>query len=87
MADPGARDLDVLRRARSEDRVVITRDKDFGALVFRERARSVGVILIRQPWRSGTASRVAQIIDANGDRWLGSFSVLETGRIRSNILR
>lgn len=42
MADP-----DILRRATMEGRVVVTHDKDFGELVFREGMRTEGVVLLR----------------------------------------
>jgi len=37
----------LLQRARETDRLLLTRDKDFGALVFLEGARTPGVILLR----------------------------------------
>lgn len=42
-----ASDRDLLRKAKETGRVFITRDKDFGALVFLEDALSKGVILLR----------------------------------------
>ena len=47
---PGARDEEVLERSRSEARVLLTQDKDFGELVLRRgRDASQGVILLRLP--------------------------------------
>ena len=43
----GAADRDLLKRAREMDRLLLTRDKDFGALVFLEESESSGVILLR----------------------------------------
>ena len=43
----GASDRDLLRKAKDTGRVFITRDKDFGALVFLEEELSKGVILLR----------------------------------------
>ena len=37
----------LLRKARELDRIFITRDKDFGSLVFLEKELSCGVILLR----------------------------------------
>jgi predicted nuclease of predicted toxin-antitoxin system len=34
--DPRANDLDILLRAEREDRLLLTEDKDFGELVFRQ---------------------------------------------------
>ncbi len=43
----GATDEEVLSKAYSEDRIIITDDKDFGELIFRLSRKSRGVILIR----------------------------------------
>ncbi len=40
--DPG--DTEILRRAAAEQRVLVTMDKDFGNLVFMQRARHCGLI-------------------------------------------
>lgn len=44
---PQATDSDILRRAFDEDRVVITNDKDFGDMVYRDRRKHCGIILLR----------------------------------------
>lgn len=43
----GAPDEDVLQSAAAEDRVLLTKDKDFGVLVFRDAAHAPGVVLLR----------------------------------------
>jgi predicted nuclease of predicted toxin-antitoxin system len=43
----GASDEEWLQRAESEHRFIVTSDKDFGELVFRDRLNSHGVILMR----------------------------------------
>jgi predicted nuclease of predicted toxin-antitoxin system len=43
----GMADDDVLAKAHAENRILINNDKDFGEMVFRERARHHGVILLR----------------------------------------
>jgi predicted nuclease of predicted toxin-antitoxin system len=40
-------DVDLLRQAAQQNRVVVTADKDFGELVFVHRIRCPGVILLR----------------------------------------
>jgi len=40
-------DRELLKKAKEVDRMLITRDKDFGALVFVEKISSLGVILLR----------------------------------------
>jgi predicted nuclease of predicted toxin-antitoxin system len=44
---PKTSDLELLRTAAREQRIVLTSDKDFGELVFRIHEQSVGVILLR----------------------------------------
>ncbi len=44
---PGAADRDWLARAEAEERVILTSDKDFGDLIFRDRLTSHGVVLSR----------------------------------------
>jgi predicted nuclease of predicted toxin-antitoxin system len=44
---PGMQDVDVLRKAADEERVVLTADKDFGELVFVHRIGCPGIVLIR----------------------------------------
>ena len=46
-AEPGAADRDWLVRAEAERRVILTSDKDFGDLIFRDRLTSHGVVLLR----------------------------------------
>jgi len=43
----GADDRDVIRKAFEQDRILITNDKDFGELVFREKKPHKGIILLR----------------------------------------
>ena len=44
---PGIMDEVVLRESRDSSSVLITADKDFGELVFRQRQASTGVLLVR----------------------------------------
>ncbi len=44
---PAAADLEILKFAEREKRILITNDKDFGELIFRLRKPSSGVILLR----------------------------------------
>ena len=49
---PSLPDEDVLALAERERRILITNDKDFGELVFRERHPHAGVVLFRFPLES-----------------------------------
>lgn len=44
---PGTSDHDWVRRAETESRIILTADKDFGDLLFRDRLTSHGVVLLR----------------------------------------
>ena len=84
---PSSSDVEVIRRARSEDRLVLTFDKDFGTLVFHSRQRVAGVILVRVPAPSpGRVTRAVMTAIRGRSDWAGHFSVIEEGRIRMSPL-
>ncbi len=82
---PGATDRAVLAEACKTNRLLLTFDKDFGELAFREGCStpSCGIILLRlfsaTPER--LAARVTALVGSRSD-WAGHLSVLEEGRIR-----
>ena len=81
---PGRPDAEVLARARAEDRILMTFDKDFGELAFRQGLpASGGVILFRMalPSPEGAARKIAEALAARPD-WQGHFSIVEDGRVR-----
>lgn len=80
---PGISDVQVIEWAQAEDRLILTFDKDFGELVFRERETVAGVILLRisAPSSVHVAHVVAATLESRGD-WEGHFSVVEDDRIR-----
>lgn len=81
---PGSADPDVLARAVSEDRVLITFDKDFADLAFHQRLRATpGIILLRLVASSpeGIARFVVGVLKSRDD-WAGHFSVIEIDRVR-----
>ncbi len=74
----------VLRRAAEEDRLVITHDKDFGALAFRWGLPAApGVVLFRLSGNNADADnqRILSVLDQRTD-WAGHFSVVTDDRIR-----
>jgi predicted nuclease of predicted toxin-antitoxin system len=85
---PGISDVEVLYWANSEQRILLTFDKDFGELVyFRGKSASCGVVLFRISMQD-PASSVAKIvasIQARSD-WQDHFTVIEDGRIRMSKL-
>ena len=87
-AAPGSPDSDVLARALAEKRLLITFDKDFGELVFRDSAKaSHGIVLFRiaQPSSVVVAEKVAAILGSRDD-WSGHFSVADDSTIRMRSL-
>ncbi len=85
---PGVSDVEVLRRAIGENRILLTFDKDFGELAWRAGLpATAGVILFRLPMPSAAAvgATLAGIVSARID-WAGHFSVVEPGRVRMRTL-
>ena len=82
--DPGIRDQEVLARAAELDAPLITTDKDFGELVFRQQLTSAGVVLLRLTGLSNTikATTVAAAIRDHETELAGSFTVIVPGHIR-----
>ena len=64
--------------------MLITADKDFGELVFRQGQASTGVLPIRL-WGLGPAMKAAVVsesIQEHGQELAGAFAVLSPGNIR-----
>lgn len=78
---PGSTDLQVVDRAASEGRLLITFDKDFGELAFRSGLFSpAGIVLFRvaTPSPGQVAELAVAALEARTD-WAGQFSVIEEG--------
>jgi predicted nuclease of predicted toxin-antitoxin system len=83
-AAPGLDDKSVLAKAVAEDRLLITFDKDFGELAFRQGLPiTSGVILCRVSANSGmdAAEKVVAALNSRQD-WPGHFSVIDERRVR-----
>jgi predicted nuclease of predicted toxin-antitoxin system len=84
VASPGAPDAEVIQRATTDGRLLLTLDKGFGELAFRAGVRApAGVMLLRiepqAPDRIAAAALAA--LDLRAD-WGGCFAVVEEGRVR-----
>jgi predicted nuclease of predicted toxin-antitoxin system len=81
---PGVTDDDVLRHANDRDALLVTADKDFGELVFRQRLVHSGVLLLRLAGLTNAtkAGIVAEIFRERGAELRGTFSVISPGQIR-----
>jgi predicted nuclease of predicted toxin-antitoxin system len=81
---PGSKDRDILQRAMSEQRILLTFDKDFGDLAFQfGLPATCGIVLFRLQASSSAvlATLVLAALQSRTD-WAGQFSVVEAGRIR-----
>jgi predicted nuclease of predicted toxin-antitoxin system len=80
----GASDEQVLALAVKEQRILVTEDKDFGALVFRRGMPHAGLLLVRLRRSMPAQVRVAieAAITAGGDRLQGRFAVVREGTLR-----
>jgi len=85
---PGSSDRQVLTRAETEDRVLITFDKDIGKLAFRAKLpASSGIILFRiSAPSSAHVARVAVAALESRTGWTGHFAVVEDAPIRMTSL-
>ena len=85
---PGISDLDVMRYAFQENRIILTYDKDFGVIAVKDNlCPSAGIILFRLPLknRARIAEDILNILKSRTD-WEGHFSVIEEKRIRMRLL-
>lgn len=82
--DPKMPDHTILRLAVDESRIVVTMDKDFGEMVYREGQAHAGVLLLRleEATSEEKVLVVAQIVQDHGDKLEGRFSVYQSGRLR-----
>jgi predicted nuclease of predicted toxin-antitoxin system len=74
----------ILARAQTDERIVVTHDKDFGELAFRSQLpASCGVILLRLTGSDPDADnqRILEAVESRTD-WAGHFSVVTDDRIR-----
>lgn len=82
--EPGIDDDVILGRANAAQALLITADKDFGELVFRQRLIHAGVILVRLAGLlpDMKARVVAEVMRSRGAELLDSFSVISPGNVR-----
>jgi predicted nuclease of predicted toxin-antitoxin system len=81
---PSISDDEVLQRANNGTAPLITSDKDFGELVFRQHLVSYGVVLIRLSGLSTElkANVVSYSITNHENEIFGNFTVISPSRIR-----
>ena len=85
---PAAKDRPILDRARSERRILLTCDKDFGEAAFRDRLPAeCGVVLFRLTGADPATdnARAVAALESRDD-WAGHFAVVTDNRIRIRAL-
>ncbi len=82
----GATDEDILIKAFAEDWILVTNDKDFGEMIYRERREHRGVIFMRlADERSGNKIAVLKKVLASAtERLANRFVTATESRIRIN---
>jgi predicted nuclease of predicted toxin-antitoxin system len=87
--EPRAPDTDVMSRADREQRLLLTEDKDFGDLVFRQAKQVPGIVLLRidMARRSQKGPRLLAAIERFGNSLIGHYTVIEDARFRTRPLR
>lgn len=87
---PGVEDDVILARAQNEGALVLTADKDFSELIFRQHRATQGVVLLRLTGLSEEAKAgvVAAAVAQFGDAMRENFTVIEPGvcRLRRRVL-
>jgi len=80
----GASDVDIIRKAIAEDRIVVTNDRDFGELVFRFRFLPKGVLLLRlkDECAKNKVKIITSIIREHLDQLTGNFLIVTEKHIR-----
>jgi predicted nuclease of predicted toxin-antitoxin system len=83
-ACPGVADTQVLGEADRAAAVLLTEDKDFGELVYRQGASHRGVVLIRLAGlgRDVRAALVSEALKAHGAEFVDAFSVITPSGVR-----
>lgn len=80
----GSLDDVILKLANEEDRILMTRDKDFGELVFRDKMIHSGIILNRLYKLSSEkkAQLILKVIGELQEQLIGAFTVIQPDKIR-----
>lgn len=86
--NPSISDSEVIKVSSQQKRVLITNDKGFGGLVFKEKYKSHGVILIRLPDQNVEEKilRLDKIIQSKAEELENLFTTITEKQIRSKQL-
>ena len=81
---PGIKDSKICEWASKENRIILTNDKDFGRLVFYEKIKNKGIILLRlEDESSENKIRViSELLDKYSGKLKNNFTVVSEEKIR-----
>jgi predicted nuclease of predicted toxin-antitoxin system len=81
---PSISDDEILQQARASDSILLTDDKDFGDLVYRDGRSHSGVILTRLEGvpNAAKASIVSSVVRDHADELVGAFTVVSANSVR-----
>lgn len=81
---PSIGDIIILEKAAEQQRIIVTNDKDFGLLVFKEKVKCIGVILFRLYDQSFQCkiNVLDSLMQHHGNRLEGNFIVLTGDKVR-----
>lgn len=82
--EPGISDDEVIKLANQQRAILLTCDKDFGELIFRQRRIVSGVILLRLAGLSQETkgAAVASVVKEHADKLRQAFTVITPGMVR-----
>lgn len=82
--NPGAKDSEILKIAVSENRMVITMDKDFGELVYNSAMDHAGVLILRLEDADGDEKIgiIKKILISHSEKIYRKFCVFQDGKLR-----
>jgi predicted nuclease of predicted toxin-antitoxin system len=81
---PGLADIDVLAQSVSEERILLTEDRDFGELVFKGQETAYGVVLLRIPpeERQQKRERITALVQGQQSELPGAMVIVTLNTIR-----
>jgi len=82
--EPSIADEVVLQRANEHSALLVTEDKDFGELVYRQQLVHLGVVLLRLMGLASLtrANLVSKVLEEHGEEMPNAFTVVAPGALR-----
>ena len=83
--NPEMKDTEIIQLANMEDAIIITMDKDFGELVFKEKNKHKGILLLRleDAMSEEKLAVIQNIIPEHLKKLKNNFSVYQNGKLRT----